>query len=53
LTFYDNMTLNSTFCDRIDFKNFSEKVWKNQCFKPCEQTFYKTIQSEIIKQYKY
>jgi hypothetical protein len=26
LTFYDNMTLNSTFCDRIDFKNFSEKV---------------------------
>jgi hypothetical protein len=47
------MTLNSTFCDKIDFKYFSQKGCSDRCLRPCEQTFYTTIQSKTMKEYKY
>jgi hypothetical protein len=37
LTFYDNLTINSSFCYNNIHKNLSEKECSDKCPKPCEE----------------
>jgi hypothetical protein len=45
LTLYDNMTLDSTFCVDNNFEEFSEDDCSDRCLKPCEESFFTSIES--------
>jgi hypothetical protein len=46
LTHYDNMTLDSTFCEDNNFENFSENDCSDRCLKACEEFIFTTIQAQ-------
>jgi hypothetical protein len=52
LTFYENMTLDSTFCEDKKFEGFSEDDCSVSCLKPCEELFYSTFFLRLIMKQK-
>jgi hypothetical protein len=40
LTFYDNISLNSKFCDNNSLENLSQKECIDKCLKPCEEILF-------------
>jgi hypothetical protein len=51
LTLYDNMTLDSTFCEDNSFEDFSDDDCSDRCLKPCEELIFTSFQASSRKYY--
>jgi hypothetical protein len=50
LSLYDNMSLDSTFCENNNFEDFSENDCSDQCLKSCEEIFFTSFQKQSYQQ---